>query len=69
VEIFTFSQNVVKVPLRRDFALRDAIINSQPHSSTFLGRAVTEIDRKADRLVVFTPEQSHDKVSDRQGRG
>jgi 60 kDa SS-A/Ro ribonucleoprotein len=69
VEIFTFSQNVVKVPSRRGFALRDAIINSQPHSSTFLGRAVTEIDRKGDRLIVFTDEQSHDKVSDPKGRG
>ena len=69
VEIFTFSQNVVKVPPRRGFALRDAIINSQPHSSTFLGKAVTEIDRKNDRLIVFTDEQSHDKVSNPKGRG
>jgi 60 kDa SS-A/Ro ribonucleoprotein len=69
VEIFTFSQNVVKVPPRRGFALRDAIINSQPHGSTFLGRAVTEIDRKGDRLVVFTDEQSHDTVSDPKARG
>jgi hypothetical protein len=69
VEIFTFSQNVVKVPPRRGFALRDAIINSQPHSSTFLGRAVTEIDRKDHRLIVFTDEQSHDKVSNPKGRG
>jgi hypothetical protein len=69
VEIFTFSQDVVKVPPRRGFALRDAIINSQPHSSTYLGKAVTEIDRKGDRLIVFTDEQSHDKVSDPKGRG
>jgi len=69
VEIFTFSQDVVKVPPRRGFALRDAIINSQPHSSTFLGKAVTEIDRKNDRLIVFTDEQSHDKVSNPKGRG
>jgi 60 kDa SS-A/Ro ribonucleoprotein len=69
VEIFTFSQDVVKVPPRRGFALRDAIINSQPHGSTFLGKAVTEIDRKGDRLIVFTDEQSHDQVSDPQARG
>jgi hypothetical protein len=69
VEIFTFSQDVVKVPPRRGFALRDAIINSQPHGSTFLGKAVTEIDRKNDRLIVFTDEQSHDKVSTPKGRG
>jgi 60 kDa SS-A/Ro ribonucleoprotein len=69
VEIFTFSQDVVKIPTRRGFALRDAIVNSQPHGSTFLGKAVTQIDRKGDRLMVFTDEQSHDKVSDPKGRG
>jgi 60 kDa SS-A/Ro ribonucleoprotein len=69
VEIFTFSQDVMKIPPRRGFALRDAIINSQPHSSTFLGKAVAEIDRKADRLIVFTDEQSHDTVSDPKARG
>jgi hypothetical protein len=69
VEIFTFSEDVVKVPPRRGFALRDAIIDSQPHGSTFLGKAVTKIDRKGDRLIVFTDEQSHDKVSDPKGRG
>jgi TROVE domain-containing protein len=69
VEVFTFSQDVKKVPPRRGFALRDAIINSQPHGSTFLGKAVTEIDRKGDRLIVFTDEQSHDKVPDPKARG
>jgi 60 kDa SS-A/Ro ribonucleoprotein len=69
VEIFTFSHEVVKVPPRRGFALRDAIISSQPHGGTYLGKAVTEIDRKGDRLIVFTDEQSHDKVSEPKGRG
>ena len=69
VEIFTFSQDVVKVAPRRGFALRDAIVNSQPHGSTFLGKAVTAIDRKGDRMIVFTDEQSHDQVSDPRGRG
>ena len=69
VEIFTFSQDVKQVPPRRGFALRDAIINSQPHGSTFLGKAVAEIDRKGDRLIVFTDEQSHDTVPEPRGRG
>jgi 60 kDa SS-A/Ro ribonucleoprotein len=69
VEIFTFSQDVVKVPPRRGFALRDAIVGSQPHGSTYLGKAVAEIDRKGDRLIVFTDEQSHDKVPAPRGRG
>jgi 60 kDa SS-A/Ro ribonucleoprotein len=69
VEIFTFSQDLVKVPPRRGFALRDAIVNSQPHGTTYLGKAVSEIDRKGDRLIVFTDEQSHDKVPDPKARG
>ena len=69
VEIFTFSQDVVKIPPRRGFALRDAIVGSQPHGSTYLGKAVSEIDRKGDRLIVFTDEQSHDTVPDPKARG
>lgn len=69
VEIFTFSNEVVKVPPRRGFALRDAIINSQPHGGTYLGKAVTEIDRKGDRLIVFTDEQSRDQVPEPRARG
>jgi len=69
VEIFTFSNEVVKLPPRRGFALRDAIIRSQPHGGTYLGKAVTQIDRKGDRLVVFTDEQSHDQVPAPKGRG
>ncbi|MGY3528036.1 TROVE domain-containing protein [Bradyrhizobium sp. USDA 4452] len=69
VEIFTFSNEVVKLPPRRGFALRDAIIGSQPHGGTYLGKAVTEIDRKGDRLIVFTDEQSHDQVPAPRGRG
>ncbi|TWC07205.1 hypothetical protein FBZ93_101496 [Bradyrhizobium macuxiense] len=69
VEIFTFSNDVVKLPPRRGFALRDAIIGSQLHGGTYLGKAVTEIDREADRLIVFTDEQSHDQVPAPKGRG
>ncbi|TQF37394.1 TROVE domain-containing protein [Bradyrhizobium sp. UNPF46] len=69
VEIFTFSNDVVKVPPRRGFALRDAIINSQAHGGTYLGKAVKEIDRKGDRLIVFTDEQSHDQVPEPKARG
>ena len=69
VEIFTFSDRVVKVQPRRGFALRDVIIGSQPHSGTWLGKAVTEVDRKGDRLIVFTDEQSHDQVQGPKGIG
>jgi hypothetical protein len=69
VEVFTFSNDVVKVPPRRGFALRDAIVNSQAHGGTYLGKAISEIDRKGDRLIVFTDEQSHDAVPAPKGRG
>ncbi len=69
VDIFTFSDRTVKVPPRRGFALRDAIVNSQPHGSTQLGAAIGEIDAKKTRLIVFTDEQSHDRVPAPKGTG
>jgi hypothetical protein len=69
VEIHTFSQEVVKVPPRRGFALRDAIVASQPHGGTYLGAAVKAIDAKEGRLIVFTDEQSHDAVPAPKGKG
>jgi 60 kDa SS-A/Ro ribonucleoprotein len=69
VEIFTFSNEVKKVPPRRGFALRDAIVGSQAHNATYLGKALTEIDRKGHRLIVFTDEQAHDNVGAPKARG
>ncbi|MBY0563583.1 MAG: TROVE domain-containing protein [Hyphomonadaceae bacterium] len=69
VEIFTFSNDVKKVPARRGFALRDAIVSSQPHGGTELGMAVREVDQKGVRLIVFTDEQSHDRVDAPKGVG
>jgi 60 kDa SS-A/Ro ribonucleoprotein len=62
--IATFSHQVVEVPPRRGFALRDAVIQSQPHGGTYLAAAVGAIQREwggqIDRLIVITDEQSHD---------
>ncbi|MEZ6030235.1 MAG: TROVE domain-containing protein [Hyphomonadaceae bacterium] len=69
VEIFTFSNDVKKVAPRRGFALRDAIISSQPHGGTELGKAVATVDQKDTRLIVFTDEQSHDPVGAPKGVG
>lgn len=69
VEIFTFSTEVRKVPPRRGFALRDAIVQSQPHGGTLLGKAVNEVDRRDVRLIVLTDEQSQDQVSAPKGQG
>ena len=64
VRVFSFSERIVEVPARRGFALRDSIVNSQSHSSTYLGAAVQMLYKitEADMLLVFTDEQSHDSV-------
>ena len=68
VDVYTFSNDLVQVPSRRGFALRDAIVGSQPHGGTELGKAVTTLTqmKKANtawtRLIVITDEQSHDRV-------
>jgi len=70
VSVFSFSDRLVEVPARRGFALRDAIDQSQPHSSTQLGKAVEELNRERyDRLIVITDEQAHDAVSKPGGKG
>jgi hypothetical protein len=71
VAVFSFSDNLVQVPARRGFALRDAIDASQRHNGTYLGKAVEELDRKEkyDRLIVITDEQAHDRVPTPAGKG
>jgi 60 kDa SS-A/Ro ribonucleoprotein len=69
--VFTFSDRVAEVPARHGFALRDAIVGSQPHRATYLGAAVEEVQRKGsfDRLIVISDEQAQDHVPDPSGRG
>ncbi len=63
LRVFTFSERVVEVPPRRGMAGVDAVVRSQPHSSTWLGAAVAHVNRLPhDRLIVITDEQSHDPV-------
>jgi hypothetical protein len=62
VSVYSFSDQLVRVPSRQGFALRDAINASQPHSGTYLGKAMGEIKENYDRLIVITDEQSHDPV-------
>jgi hypothetical protein len=69
VSIYTFSDNLVRVPARQGFALRDALNASQPHNATYLGRALKGIDEKYDRLIVITDEQSHDPVPNPKALG
>lgn len=71
VAVYSFSYNLVRIPSRHGFALRDAITNSQGHGATYLGRAVDEINQREsyDRIVVLTDEQSHDAVPNPKGKG
>jgi 60 kDa SS-A/Ro ribonucleoprotein len=69
VEIFTFSDAIANIPPRHGFALRDAMDKSMVHGSTYLGNAVTVVNRlDYDRLIVITDEQSADRVPDPKGR-
>ncbi len=69
--VYSFSDRVVEVPVRRGFALRDAIDASQPHNGTRLGNAVEWLNKseRYDRLIVITDEQAHDTVPNPKGRG
>jgi 60 kDa SS-A/Ro ribonucleoprotein len=69
LSVYSFSDRCTQVPTRRGFALRDAIDVSQPHGSTYLGRALEEIRESYDRMIVITDEQSHDRVPDPKGKG
>jgi hypothetical protein len=64
VKVFTFSDNVVAIPNRRGFALRDAMDKSQRHNGTYLAKALQEINFKHefDRCIVITDEQSQDGI-------
>lgn len=63
VEIYTFSNTLVRVPARRGFALREELYNSQSHGGTYLGKAIKNLNDYGngyDRIIVFTDEQSYD---------
>jgi len=70
VEVFSFSNETIRIPARRGFALRDALDMSQPHSGTYLGQAVHEVSEgNYERVIVITDEQAHDQVPGPAGRG
>jgi len=71
VGVYSFSDELVEVPARRGFALRDAIDASQRHNSTQLGKAVESLNQKEkyDRLIVITDEQTHDSVPGPKRKG
>lgn len=63
--VFAFSTKTAEVPPRFGMALADAIDQAVPSNGTLLGAAVAAVARaapKADRLIVFTDEESQDPV-------
>lgn len=63
LRVFTFSDRIVEVPPRRGMAGIDAVIRSQMHSGTYLGKAISALGGiEMDRLIVITDEQAHDHV-------
>lgn len=70
--IATFSNHVQEIPARRGFALRDAILRSQPHAGTHMAALLEALSRQAawqdvDRLIVITDEQSADGIREAYG--
>ena len=58
------------IPNRRGMALRDAIVSSQPHQGTYLGKALEGFlssrnkSIPIDRYIVITDEQTADRLPD-----
>jgi 60 kDa SS-A/Ro ribonucleoprotein len=72
VSVYSFSDELVRVPSRQGFALRDVINSSQGHNGTRLGKALNSIhekDGQYDRLIVITDEQSHDPLPNPKALG
>ena len=62
---YTFSDHFIPVPRRHGMALRDAIVNSQSHSSTRLAAAINYVLQNKiefERMIVITDEQSQDDI-------
>lgn len=61
VDIYTFSNQVVQVPARHGWGLKDAIDRSQSHGCTYMWQAIGSLTNKGyERLIVITDEQTYD---------
>lgn len=60
VDIYTFSDEVVQVPARHGWGLKDAIDRSQRHWGTNMWQAISSLTNKGyERLIVITDEQTY----------
>lgn len=65
LDIYSFSNNAVRVAPRSGFALREAINKSQNHGGTNLGASLAQVGTyNYDRVIVITDEQSYDRPKD-----
>jgi hypothetical protein len=65
VSIYTFSDDVVHIPDASGFRLGKKIDKSQSHNGTYLGKAITKVnklEKEYDRIIIITDEQSHDNI-------
>lgn len=63
LDVSTFSTDIVAIPARRGFALRDSIVKSQMHGGTYLAKALGSLKHiNYDRFIVITDEQTHDGI-------
>lgn len=62
VEIWAFSSDCKMVPARRGFALSDAINNAVESDGTLIGKAVSTVSGRYDRIICITDEESQDAV-------
>lgn len=71
IAVYSFSNQLVRIPDRHGFALRDAIASSQQHGGTYLGATVEKINEveKYYRIIVLTDEQSADEVPSPSAKG
>ena len=70
VQLGVFSNDAILVPPRRGFALRDVLYQAAPRGGTYTENAKLGADSLGyDRLIIITDEQSHQVLSNPQGKG
>lgn len=69
-EVVVFSDDAVRAPSRRGFALREAIRRATRMGGTYTEKGKKLADKLGyDRLIIFTDEQSHTSLSEPKGKG
>jgi 60 kDa SS-A/Ro ribonucleoprotein len=67
--VFSFSDRLAEIAAYRGLPLVGAVLQSQPHSGTYLARAIEAVPCDYDRMIVVTDEQSADRPGAPRGLG